>query len=202
MAAGVVLGVVAATAAPLAAPATAAPGSGAQDAAGARRVVTLVSGDRVVLDGDRITSLTPGAGREGVGFLTFQRRGRVHVVPRDAARPLAEGRLDARLFDVTGLVEAGYDDARRDRVPLIVRRSGDRAAGLGALRVDRELPTVRAVATSAAKASGADWQALLSAPGVAEVWLDGVRRPVLDRSVAQIGAPVAWAAGYTGAGAC
>ncbi|NUU26437.1 MAG: S8 family serine peptidase, partial [Streptomycetaceae bacterium] len=60
--------------------------------------------------------------------------------------------------------------------------------------------TVRAAATTAAKASGADWQALLTAPGVAKVWLDGVRRPVLDRSVAQIGAPAAWEAGYTGAG--
>ncbi|CAL9462230.1 hypothetical protein SUDANB95_02646 [Actinosynnema sp. ALI-1.44] len=206
MAAGVVLGVVAATVVPPAV--TAAPGGGAQgaagggarDAAGVRRVVTLVSGDRVVLDGDRITSVTPGAGRERVGFLTFHRLGHAHVVPRDAVRPLAEGRLDARLFDVTGLVEAGYDDARRDRVPLIVRRSDDRAAGLGALRVDRELPTVRAVAMTAAKASGADWPDLLSAPGVARVWLDGVRRPVLDRSAAQIGAPAAWAAGYTGVG--
>ncbi|MEU4746733.1 S8 family serine peptidase, partial [Actinosynnema sp. NPDC023658] len=144
---------------------------------------------------------TAGAGREGIGYLPFQRGGHVHVVPRDAARPLAEGRFDARLFDVTGMVEAGYDDARRDRVPLIVTRSdGPVAAELGALRVDRELPTVRAVATTAAKASGVDWQALLTAPGVAKVWLDGVRRPVLDRSVPQIGAPAAWAAGYTGVG--
>ncbi|MFI9815851.1 S8 family serine peptidase [Saccharothrix variisporea] len=185
-------------------PAIAAPAGGAQYAAGAqgtagaRRVVTLVSGDRVVLDGDRVASVTAGAGREGVGYLTFQRRGHVHVVPRDAVRPLAEGRLDARLFDVTGLVEAGYDDAHRDRVPLIVR--GDRAAAPGTLRVDRELPTVRAVATTADKASGADWPALLTDPGVAKVWLDGVRRPVLDRSVPQIGAPAAWAAGYTGVG--
>ncbi|WP_309112077.1 S8 family serine peptidase [Saccharothrix sp.] len=192
-----VLGVVAAT---VALPAMAAPAGGAHDTASARRVVTLVSGDRVVLDGDRVASITPGAGREGVGHLVFQRKGHLHVLPRDAARPLAEGRFDARLFDVTGLVEAGYDDARRDRVPLIVTRSGDRAAALGTLRVDRELPTVRGVATTAVKASGADWQALLTAPGVAKVWLDGVRRPVLDRSVAQIGAPAAWAAGYTGVG--
>ncbi|MEJ2853385.1 MULTISPECIES: S8 family serine peptidase [unclassified Saccharothrix] len=185
---------------PLATPAAAAPAGGAHDEVGARRVVTLVSGDRVVLDGDRVASVIQGAGREGIGYWTFQREGHVHVVPRDAARPLAEGRLDARLFDVTGLVEAGYDDAHRDRVPLIVTRSGDAPVALGALRVERELPTVRAVATTADKASGGDWQALLNAPGVAKVWLDGVRRPVLDRSVAQIGAPAAWAAGYTGVG--
>ena len=32
------------------------------------------------------------------------------------------------------------------------------------------------------------------------VWLDGMRRPSLDVSVPQIGAPAAWQAGYTGAG--
>ncbi|NUT93231.1 MAG: S8 family serine peptidase, partial [Saccharothrix sp.] len=201
MAAVVVLGVVASTtSATTASAAPEAPAGGAYDAVGARRVVTLVSGDRVVLDGDRVASVTAGPGREGVGYLTYRRHGHVHVVPRDAARPLAEGRLDARLFDITGLVEAEYDDAHRDRVPLIVTRTGDRAAEMGALRVERELPTVRAVATTADKASGSDWQALLTAPGVAKVWLDGVRRPVLDRSVAQIGAPAAWAAGYTGVG--
>ncbi|WP_231648290.1 S8 family serine peptidase [Saccharothrix sp. NRRL B-16348] len=33
-----------------------------------------------------------------------------------------------------------------------------------------------------------------------KVWLDGIRKPSLDRSVAQIGAPTAWQAGYTGQG--
>ncbi|NUT50447.1 MAG: S8 family serine peptidase, partial [Saccharothrix sp.] len=33
-----------------------------------------------------------------------------------------------------------------------------------------------------------------------KVWLDGMARPLLDRSTAQVGAPVAWAAGLTGAG--
>ncbi|AXX27475.1 peptidase S8 and S53, subtilisin, kexin, sedolisin [Actinosynnema pretiosum subsp. pretiosum] len=37
-------------------------------------------------------------------------------------------------------------------------------------------------------------------PDVEKVWLDGLRKPSLDRSTAQIGAPAAWQAGHTGAG--
>src|SRR5690606_13094850 len=39
-----------------------------------------------------------------------------------------------------------------------------------------------------------------AASGVAHVWLDGVRKASLDTSVAQIGTPEAWAAGYDGKG--
>ncbi|MDQ2588651.1 S8 family serine peptidase [Saccharothrix yanglingensis] len=158
------------------------------------RTVTLVTGDRVVVAGDRLVSVTPGPGREDLVFHRFHRDGHLHVVPRDAARPLAEDRLDLRLFDVTGLVEAGYDDARRDTVPLIV--TGTSASGA---RVTRSLAALGAVAAEAPKSATA-LPALLADPGVTKVWLDGKREPTLDRSTAQIGAPTAWAAGYTGAG--
>jgi subtilisin family serine protease len=36
--------------------------------------------------------------------------------------------------------------------------------------------------------------------GVTKIWLDGKVRPVLDKSVPQIGAPDAWKAGYEGSG--
>ncbi|GAA2319633.1 hypothetical protein GCM10010149_85440 [Nonomuraea roseoviolacea subsp. roseoviolacea] len=35
---------------------------------------------------------------------------------------------------------------------------------------------------------------------MSRIWLDGLRKPVLEGSVKQIGAPVAWERGYTGAG--
>ncbi|MDU0289097.1 S8 family serine peptidase [Saccharothrix longispora] len=201
--AGLVAGGTSATAAP--APDTAAPPTTAAlptappHTAGAPsgeppRTVTLVTGDRVVVAGDRLVSVTPGPGREDLVFHRFHRDGRLHVVPRDAARPLAEDRLDLRLFDVTGLVEAGYDDARRDTVPLIV--TGTSASGA---RVTRSLAALGAVAAEAPKSATA-LPALLADPGVTKVWLDGKREPTLDRSTAQIGAPTAWAAGYTGAG--
>ncbi|QFZ24116.1 peptidase S8 [Saccharothrix syringae] len=158
--------------------------------------VTLITGDRVVVAGTSLRSVVPGPGRERLAFHRFVRDGRLHVVPRDVAGPLAAGRLDLRLFDVTGLVDAGYDDTRRDTVPLIV--TGTPATGLGAATA---LPAVGATAAQVAKAeAAATFQALLADPGVTKVWLDGVRRPALDRSTAQIGAPAAWQAGYTGEG--
>ncbi|MBB5958325.1 subtilisin family serine protease [Saccharothrix tamanrassetensis] len=165
--------------------------------AGEQTSVTLITGDRVLLDGDRLGSVTRGPGRDETVFHHFQRDGRLHVVPHDAVRPLAEGKLDLRLFDVTGLAEAGYDDARRDDVPLIVTgRTG--AAGI---QVTRDLPAVGAVAARAAKSEAATaFRSLVADPAVRKVWLDGLRRTSLDRSTAQIGAPAAWSAGYTGKG--
>ncbi|MFD1146320.1 S8 family serine peptidase [Saccharothrix hoggarensis] len=169
--------------------------------AGVGPAVTLVTGDRVVLDGDTFGSFQAGPGRTGIGFQTFHRDGRLHVVPRDAVAALAADKLDLRLFDVTGLVESGYDDARRDTVPLIVTRHGDAQLTAAGTHVTRQLPAVRAVAATTAKAEAATaFRALVDDPSVAKVWLDGVRQPSLDRSTAQIGAPAAWQAGHTGKG--
>ena len=159
---------------------------------GDRKAVTLVTGDRVVLHGDRLVSVTPAEHRSHVSFQVTRHAGRLRVVPADVAAALAEDRVDQRLFDVTGLVEAGYDDARRDTVPVIV--SGGRPPS-GA-REAEALPAVDAVAAEVPKATG--WPDLPA--GAGKVWLDGMARPLLDRSTTQVGAPAAWAAGLTGAG--
>ncbi|MEV8440220.1 S8 family serine peptidase [Actinosynnema sp. NPDC051121] len=190
LAAALVAGTATATASP-------APPPGRADA-GERHTVTLITGDRVVVAGQALLSATPGPDRDGTTFHRFLRDGRLHVVPRDAARPLADGKLDLRLFDVTGLVEAGYDDAERDTVPLIVTGDQPRAGGL---EITRALPTIGSVAARTPKTGTAGaYQALVRDPGVKKIWLDGIRKPSLDRSVAQIGAPTAWQAGYTGKG--
>ncbi|MGM1062857.1 S8 family serine peptidase, partial [Saccharothrix sp. Mg75] len=157
------------------------------------RTVTLVTGDQVVVTGAAVGAFRPGPGREAMTFHSSYRDGRLHVVPEDAVRGIAAGRLDPRLFDVTGLVEAGYDDARTDHVPLVVTGT---PTGLRSARV---LPG--AVATRTPKAdAGSAFRDLLADPGVTKVWLDGLLRPTLDRSTAQIGAPAAWRAGLTGRG--
>ncbi|NUT53315.1 MAG: S8 family serine peptidase, partial [Saccharothrix sp.] len=190
---GLIAGAATATAA-----ATATPSPSPGPAGGERHTVTLVTGDRVVVAGDALLSVTPGPDRDGITFHRFSRDGRLHVVPRDVARPLAEGRLDLRLFDVTGLVEAGYDDARRDTVPLIITGAQPRSAGV---QVTRALPAVGSVAARTAKSgTAAAFRALVDDPGVEKIWLDGMRKPLLDRSTTQIGAPTAWQAGYTGKG--
>jgi hypothetical protein len=138
--------------------------------------VTLVTGDKVLLGHDRqVVAIQPGEGRENMIFKTLRTaNGHTVVVPKDAFEPLAAGRLDRRLFDVTTLLEFGY----RDRMPLIV----DGHARVGA------------------RSSG-DWAALRAQTATGDkIWLDGIRKPSLDRSVAQIGAPAAHQKGITGKG--
>ncbi|CAL9391521.1 hypothetical protein SUDANB95_01261 [Actinosynnema sp. ALI-1.44] len=156
--------------------------------------VTLVTGDRVGVRGGRV-SVVPGVGREGVGFaVRTDVDGSVHVTPHDVVADIAADRLDPRLFDVGALIRYGFDDARTDRTPLIVTSvdGAFRAAG------GRALASVRGVAFEADKKTPfwAD-----RAAGVRSVWLDAPVEATLDRSVPQVGAPRAWQAGHTGAGA-
>ena len=161
----------------------------------AQRTVTLVTGDRVTVSGDGgYVSAEPGPGRDGVTFAVMTAKGGLRVVPSDAAPLLAAGRVDERLFDVTGLVAAGYD--RADHLPLITTGS---AAAVAGLSKDRDLPSVHGAAVRQPRDKAAQsWRALRSSTG--KIWLDGTFRPTLDVSVPQIGAPEAWQAGYTGTG--
>ncbi|MGY1499516.1 S8 family serine peptidase [Streptomyces sp. QTS52] len=188
--------------------------------ANAAKTVTLVTGDRVMMDGaGKVTGLVRAEGREKVPFSVREIAGHTHVVPGDAELLLARGRLDARLFDVTQLVADGYDDAGRGDVPLIVTFKGKKApsmtpfTGAGA-KVGRALPVVNGKAMRPVKKRGADfWNAVTgtgqqadrateftASTAVEKLWLDGRRKASLDKSVPQIGAPTAWAAGYDGTG--
>lgn len=201
---GMVLGTVsAADAAPLGAATTS--NTGKHDTT----TVTLITGDRVVVRDGTARSVLAGDGRDGMTFSTFTREGHSYVVPADARRLLTTGRLDRRLFDVTQLVEFGYDDASRDTMPLIVSHPAGRATPrIAGTTATRELDSIDAVAIAAAKSEAtATWDALTdggtartTAAGVSKVWLDGKRRSTLDHSTDQIGAPVAWEAGLTGEG--
>ncbi len=138
--------------------------------------VTLVTGDRVLLRPDgRVMTVEPAPGREHIPITRYSSGDHEHVVPHDAVPLLTADRLDARLFDITLLREFGYDD-HRATLPLI-------------------LPGNR---TLAAARDGSRWPALATSGG--KVWLDGKRKALLDESVPRIGAPAAWAAGYTGEG--
>ena len=198
-------------------PASASPpsqGGGVQEASTAAdpdRRVTLITGDQVRVSAglDRVDPI-PGPGRRQVRFKTQHVGGHLYVVPLDAVTLLGRGRLDWRLFDVTELLSAGYDDVRRKDLPVIVTHRRTPAIAAGLLReagatAQRDLPVVKGVAVHVPKAKLPALFASLKATrrsddGVAKVWLDGRRRPALDHSVPQIGAPTAWAAGYTGRG--
>ncbi|TDD53857.1 hypothetical protein E1263_27575 [Kribbella antibiotica] len=167
--------------------------------------VTLITGDRVTVS-DQGVSVEPGQGRQGIAFSTFKLKDHLYVVPSDARGRIASGLLDRRLFDVTGLIAAKYDDKSTTSIPVIVTYAGKaqkRAATPGAT-VTRQFPTVNGAALKIDKAEAGSFVARLgtarSATGIKKIWLDGKRQLSLDKSVAQIGAPTAWQAGFTGKG--
>ncbi|MGC1214674.1 MAG: S8 family serine peptidase, partial [Micromonospora sp.] len=185
--------------------------------------VTLITGDVVELDeaapGRLAATVRPAPGREKIAFHTLSVDGSLRVLPADVVPYLASGVLDADLFDVEELVADGFGDSASGRLPLIVRYSdggADRVGTLAAEMTDvRPLPSIDGAALAVGKKELAGLWSSLRAPqpgvaaatasgrlggGIERIWLDGRVRPVLDRSVAQIGAPTAWAAGRDGAG--
>ncbi|WP_240654115.1 S8 family serine peptidase [Streptomyces sp. AcE210] len=211
-----------------AAPATGGTSQAAKSVKVTSVTVPLPTGDTVTVDrsGSAIRSATvdPAPGRDGMTFTTSAvGSGDLSVVPADAEPLLAAGRLDARLFDVKALIDAGYGTngtattgrSGDDAVALIVQHAKgtdaakkirttagtDAGAGhsltrLGMTPVD---PGGRADAT-------ATWKRLTHAPGnslaggATKLWLDGRMKIALDKSVPQINAPQAWQDGYTGKG--
>ncbi|GAA2112497.1 hypothetical protein [Actinomadura alba] len=110
-----VAGLLAATALGAAPPAHADPPDGSVDRlpAGKSWTVTLVTGDvvRVRTNAGKVptVSVTPGEGRRSTAFATSIRPdGSIRVLPADVA-PRVGKMLDPALFDVTGLIEQGFN---------------------------------------------------------------------------------------------
>ena len=128
------------------------PASAAPDAAaGTSHSVTLLTGDRVTVtdlsDGTHAVSVDTAV--EGAGVRTYEAAGDLHVVP-DAAMPyLAAGALDEDLFNVSLLIEYGYDDASVDATPVIVEQDAASARTFAApvpgLEVQTALESIGAV---------------------------------------------------------
>ncbi|OXM63720.1 S8 family serine peptidase [Amycolatopsis vastitatis] len=185
----------------LTAPVAAAAPAGTPAAAPSR--ITLVTGDQVLVSGADARVL-PARRDRPVPFQQYVRRGDRYVLPGDAAALVRAGRLDEQLFNVTGLLRQGYDDARTPHVPLLVRQAGPavaartgvaaRPAALGYTALDEPK-----------SGAAAFWNRLTTQPatlaaGTAKVWLNAKVQASLDQSVPQIGAPTAWQAGLTGRG--
>ncbi|MGV9327130.1 S8 family serine peptidase [Streptosporangium sandarakinum] len=184
--------------------------------------VTLITGDQVTVTGQAgkpvSVNVTP-YNRSAADILTFTVGTDVYVMPREAEALIGSGQVDKRLFNVTQLIAQGYDDARTGSIPLIVRYSEQAAKRSAAPsapdggRITRNLPGVRGAAITADKKQGGRfWEAVdddtaeAGTPkarltgGIQHLWLDGKAKLLLDKSVPQIGAPGAWAAGYDGTG--
>ncbi|TFV33800.1 hypothetical protein E4K10_40705 [Streptomyces sp. T1317-0309] len=131
---------------------TAAAGVPAAPAAAQPRTVTLITGDKVTVTpaGDAGTMTVSGPHGEPVAAHTDKVGKDLYVYPESAAPYVSAGLLDKELFNVTGLVADGYDDARVNHLPLIVTYTHDataraQAAPRGANRV-RTLSSINGAA--------------------------------------------------------
>ncbi|MGA5143328.1 S8 family peptidase [Streptomyces azureus] len=179
------------------------------EATGTNRI-TLVTGDRVVVDAKgRVVGMERAKGRERIPVQIRRVGGHTLVIPTDAAQMIASGKLDRRLFDITELSKAANRRNQRGALKVIVSYKGTARtakAGVrdaGTLRRTFSTLNLDSLQTPAKDAPGL-WDALTDgdtvASGISHVWLDGVRKASLDKSVPQIGAPAAWAKGYDGKG--
>lgn len=169
--------------------------------------VHLITGDEVTVtpaaDG-RVVAVVDAAPRVDGQVPTFEvleDGDALYVIPSDAV-PLLHDRLDPELFNVTKLVDYGYDDG----VSVIMTGASARsAAGTGGLSVTMPLASVAGYAATVGT-DGAWWSARTrsTAPaalaGDAKMWLDEVAEVELAESVPMIGAPAAWADGLDGTG--
>lgn len=226
-----ILAVTLATGLTLATPAAGAPSANGRTAPASavvsRHTVTLLTGDVVVLEksaaGVQTATARPSPDRARISYQTERVNGHAYVIPSDAVPLLAAGKLDRELFDITQLVDDGYDDGHVDSTPLIVQypktQLAPRAApALPGASTGPVLDSIHAVAMKVSKPQAAAfWSTLAGSAGTAatdgispnlsaagagvqKVWLNGMAHVTLKDSVPQIGAPLAWAAGYDGTG--
>lgn len=187
-------------------------------ASGATHEVTLINGDVVTVtdtgNGPGTASVQQAPG--STGGVSIQTVGDdLHVVPDEALPFLASGRLDADLFNVTGLIEQGYDDASVAKIPLIVQyRTNLRSRPATPRHAQRgvALESIHGASLKASKAQADKfWDGVTAMParvgepggftdGIARIHLDGKVEASLAESVAQIGAPEAWSQGLKGEG--
>ncbi|MEV0319272.1 S8 family peptidase [Streptomyces sp. NPDC050658] len=193
-------------------------------------VVTLVTGDRILVSsegkggdgkgGDAKAragaSALPGADGSVPLIQTRQSGKDLYVYPEGAVHAIAEGRVDEELFNVTGLVRQGYDDAHAKQLPLIAvyDKSVDVTRSLPPVPRGAErgpvLEPVDGVALKADKKKAAEFWADIASPksraasratgDLKKLWLDAKVEATLDQSTKQVHAPEAWAAGYDGKG--
>ena len=136
----------------------------------------------------------------------------MYVYSAEAADAIAAGKVDEELFNVTGLVLMGYDDASTDTVPVIARYTYDLSRARSApatpkgAEKGKTLNSIDGVVLKADKTQAADFFAEATDPSTAagakieKIWLDRKVQASLERSTKQVNADQAWADELKGAG--
>ncbi|WAZ27184.1 S8 family peptidase [Streptomyces cinnabarinus] len=201
-----------ALAAGMTSPASAKPEQRSDSAAqlSAHHRITLITGDRVAVNAKgQVVGLERAKGRQHIPVQVRKADGHTLVIPADAARLIAAGKLDQRLFDITELNKSTTRKSQAKGLKVIVGYQGAATGTKADVRESGELRrTLKSLNADAVQTPYAEtpdlWDAVTNsgrtASGIAHIWLDGTRKATLDKSVAQIGAPKAWSAGYDGKG--
>ncbi|SEF24458.1 Serine protease, subtilisin family [Amycolatopsis pretoriensis] len=169
-----------------------------------RHSVTLLTGDVVQVErqpgSKQAATVRPAPGREKIRFHQQEVDGHLSVFPEDVTARLGSKQVDRTLFDVTELIAEGYADEQSATLPLILTygKGTDLRKTTANAELGATLTSVNARSARAAKANAAAFWA--SSGNIERISLDRKVRASLDRSVPQIGAPEAWAAGYDGTG--
>ncbi|MEU8139174.1 S8 family serine peptidase [Streptodolium elevatio] len=187
--------------------------------------VTLITGDKVTVrmeDGKPSVSVRPAEGRDGIPMHIANDDSGIAVVPHDAVPAIQAGKIDARLFNVTQLVEWGYDDARSSSIPLIGKRPAGVDAKTAPPKGVQKLRTFSDPGNSGFESLKADkaavddlWNELvgkvphgrttdrskpLGGEKVDKIWIDAKSKVSLDASRSQVNVGPAWQQGYNGNG--
>ena len=195
-----------------AAPAAAQPAAPSGSAEGTTHRITLVTGDVVTFtDGPGTRDLVTTAPDAQVSVEQFGDD--IFAVPLGAQPLISAGKVDRRLFNVTDLVEMGYDDARTGgRLPVIAtydaKTARSKPSAPRGSRVTKHLESIGGAALTADKGERRSfWKSVAGSAedralegGITGLWLDGRVEAALKDSVPQIGAPEAWAKGFDGKG--
>ncbi len=184
--------------------------------------ITLITGDVVTVTdlGDGKSAIKVDQADMSKGFQTYTINEDTYVIPDVAMPYVSSGHLDKDLFNINTLIENGYDDAESSTVPVIVQYSKAKARSIGTTptpagsKKTHVLESINGASLSQDKKNSKKfWKDITpetkpsdskvtfdAGTGIEKVWLDGKVEATLDKSVPQIGAPTAWAAGYDGKG--
>ncbi|MFI9488543.1 S8 family serine peptidase [Promicromonospora sp. NPDC052451] len=179
------------------------------------RTLTLVTGDVVTvrtLPGDAdhpAISIDPSGPSHGLAMIEHTQDG-TSVVPQAAQEALAHDAVDPALFDIDTLIEAGYDDAATDELPLVLENheagSFPKTPATTQAAVESRHESIDALGVALDKAhaemfwTGHDTTAERARARTGKIWLDAPVSVDLADSVPQVRAPQVWDMGFDGQG--
>ena len=185
--------------------------------------VTLITGEVLMIDsyadGLQTVTVEPSLDGEPTEINQIRIGDDHYVIPAKAQPYIDADELDRDLFNITKLIEYGYDDANGE-IPVIATYAGtpakvgkalEKTAPAGSKK-DMVLESANGIALKVNKSEAETfWEAIdddsdfeatepVLAGGIEKIWLDKMVQVTLEQSVSQIGAPIAWEAGYDGKG--